>query len=134
MISTLPKPISILPNASLAQLIPSLFHLLSTYFGNSVRNNLDLMGFTNIIWFRLCRDCDLIQKVWLPLLGSSMGVHAGIAQRQQGDVTTVSFLLLDGCPGPGSDQMVFRLRKGTEDLMIRPPASREAESPSNHVL
>ena len=70
------------------------------------------MGFANIIWFLLCRDCDLIQKVWLPLLGSSMGVHAGIAQRQQGDVTTVSFLLLDSCPGPGSDQMVFRLRRG----------------------
>merc|ERR1711893_425286 len=83
----------------------------STYrlpiFVNSVLNNLDLMGFANIIWFLLCRDCDLIQKVWLPLLGSSMGVHAGIAQHQQGDVTTVSFLLLDGCPGFGSDQMVF---------------------------
>ena len=56
-----------------------------------------------------------------------MGVHAGIAQRQQGDVTTVSFLLLDGCPGSGSDQMVFILE--AEGKKIWWLVHRQAEKP-----
>ena len=110
----------------------------STYclhiFVNSVLNNLDLLGFANTIWFLLCRDCDLILKVWLPLLGKLNGSSRWHCTAPARGCNDSEFLAPGRLPRACEWSDGLQIKKGKEDLMIGPPASREAESPSNRVL
>ena len=118
--------------------MPNSSPACSTYclhiFVNSVLNNLDLLGFANTIWFLLCRDCDLILKVWLPLLGKLNGSSRWHCTAPARGCNDSEFLAPGRLPRVREWSDGLQFKKGKEDLMIGPPASREAESPSNRVL
>ena len=59
------------------------------FFEVSIFHSVQVVQYSGICWER--NSVTFTQQVWLPSWGSSMGIHAGIAQSQQGDVTTASF-------------------------------------------
>ena len=113
--------------------MPNSSPACSTYclhiFVNSVLNNLDLLGFANTIWFLLCRDCDLILKVWLPLLGKLNGSSRWHCTAPARGCNDSEFLAPGRLPRVREWSDGLQFKKGKEDLMIGPPASRNKEKP-----